>query len=65
MNTGPRITAEALWDSLDPTNSRADRLILYEIARRRVDGAPQDPNMSLSSDDCSDGAFDEDDDIAD
>ena len=57
-NTGPHITADALWDALDPVNSRADRLILYEIARRRIDGFVRDPNMSLSEGDES-GSGDE------
>ena len=55
-NTGPLITADALWDSLNTANSRADRLILHEIARRRVPGFPRDPNMSLSEDDESESS---------
>ena len=57
-NTGPLITADALWDSLDTTNSRADRLILHEIARRRVPGFPRDPNMSISDEESDDSQED-------
>ena len=60
MNTGPRITAEAIWDNLDLSASRADRLILYEIARRKVAGLPQDPNMSMSDNDVDDDDNDND-----
>ena len=39
-----------LWDGLDPENSMADRLILYEIARRRYPGTEADANFSESED---------------
>ena len=39
-----------LWEGLDPENSRADRLILYEVARRRYPGAEDDANFSETED---------------
>ena len=39
-----------LWEGLDPENSRADQLILYEVARRRYPGAEDDANFSETED---------------
>ena len=39
-----------LWNVLDPQNSMADRLILYEVARRRYPGTEEDANFSESED---------------
>lgn len=41
-NTGPMITAEALWDSLDLQNCKIDRLILHQITKRKVEGFEDD-----------------------
>ena len=41
-NTGPMITAEALWDSLDLQSSKIDRIILHEITERQLEGFEDD-----------------------
>ena len=48
-----------LWDGLDPENSMTDRLILYEIARRRHPASEADQNFS-ATEESSEGDYEED-----
>ena len=44
-----------LWEGLDPENSMTDRLILYEVAKRRYPGTETDANFSDTEGSNSDG----------
>ena len=45
---------ERIWDSLDPENNATDRLIAYELTRRKPAGFEDDPDLSNSDEDSDD-----------
>ena len=49
-----------LWEGLDPENSLTDRLILYEVARRRYPGTETDLNFSDTEESSENGEHDDD-----
>ena len=48
-----------LWEGLDPENSLTDRLILYEVARRRYPGTEADLNFSDTEESSEGGEHDD------